>query len=354
MVVKKDDVRVSVCMVTYNQKKYIAQAIESVLMQKTNFKFQLLIGDDASTDGTTEIVREYAEKYPDIIKPIFHEKNEGPFNNSRSLYCAAKTEFVAILDGDDYWTDEHKLQDQIDFLDTNKSFNICCSLTEIIFPNDLSKPIIFPSEKKLNKKIWTFEDLGKDEMPFHTSSVVYRWRFYKEDITPYFSKPICPGDRMLVLLHTEKNGYLGFINKVYSVYRSCIGISTEIFFDELRVFERYSFLILDYYNEIRRIFNYRLDPIVYQKKKEDCFKILKAFEKISDFSSLEKMKNEYPEYYYLARSGEKNNNSILTLSDNNKNNSIFKRIKRISHLVSCIFILQLLTSIGAIIWLTVK
>ena len=343
-----DTVRVSVCMVAYNQKDYIAQAIESVLMQKTNFKFQLIVGDDASTDGTTEIIQKYAKKYPDIIKPIFHKKNEGPFNNSKSVYQAAKTEFVAILDGDDYWTDPLKLQDQIDFLDENKDFNICCAFTKIVFPNNLSKPIIFP--KKTAKKIWSFEDLAIDEMPFHTSSVVYRWRFYKEDITPYFSKPICPGDRMLVLLHTEKKAYLGYINKTCSVYRSGVGISSSKCFDEMNIYRKYAFQMFSYYDEVRRIFNYRLDPIVYRKKKDDCRKIYEAFYQTDNFAELEKIKQQYPEYYYLGKY-EKNSNSEEAVSETDKG---LKRIRKIYHLVEYMFILQILSIIGAIIWQIVK
>ena len=133
MVNKSEEIRVSVCMVTYNQKKYIAQAIDSVLMQKTNFKFELVIGDDASTDGTTDIVRQYAQKYPDIIRPILHEENVGPGKNSISIYETVKTEYVAVCDGDDYWTDEYKLQKQVDFLDKNPDFNVVFTYSRAIF-----------------------------------------------------------------------------------------------------------------------------------------------------------------------------------------------------------------------------
>ena len=85
-----DEIKLSICTVTYNQKDYIAKALDSFLMQKTNFKFQVIVGDDYSTDGTTEILKEYAEKYPDIIKPILREKNIGAALNSLDVYsrCA--------------------------------------------------------------------------------------------------------------------------------------------------------------------------------------------------------------------------------------------------------------------------
>src|ERR1700743_1461118 len=136
--------RLSICVVTYNHEKYIAQALDSFLIQETDFAFQVIVGDDCSTDNTTNILKEYATKYPDIIKPIFREKNIGPMNNSLDVYDHAKTEYVAICDGDDYWTDKNKLQRQVDFLDRNQNFSICFHPTKIVFENG-HKPIIYPS-----------------------------------------------------------------------------------------------------------------------------------------------------------------------------------------------------------------
>lgn len=115
-----EKVLVSVRMVTYNQEKYIAEAIESVLKQKVNFRYELIIGEDASTDGTAAIVDYYQAKYPDIIKVFHRKKNLGMRENNRRVMQACHGKYVAALAGDDYWTYEWKLQKQVDYLEKNK------------------------------------------------------------------------------------------------------------------------------------------------------------------------------------------------------------------------------------------
>ncbi len=113
---------VSVRMVTYNQKEYIAHAIESVLMQKVNFRYELIIGEDASTDGTAAIVDSYQKKYPDIIKVYHRRKNLGMIKNNRLVMQACYGKYVAVLAGDDYWTYDLKLQKQVDYLEAHEDF----------------------------------------------------------------------------------------------------------------------------------------------------------------------------------------------------------------------------------------
>lgn len=110
--------KVSVCIVTYNQEKYIRQCLQSILDQETNFDFEIIVGDDCSQDGTREIVRELAEKYPDKIRPIFQERNQGPTKNYFAVHNRARGDYVAHLDGDDYAL-PGKLQVLADHLDEN-------------------------------------------------------------------------------------------------------------------------------------------------------------------------------------------------------------------------------------------
>ena len=113
---------VSVIMLTYNHAPYLQEAIEGVLMQKTNFKFELIICNDASPDHSTEIIKLFAEKYPDIIRYFYHEKNIGFEENQRFAFKQCIGKYVAYCEGDDYWTDENKLQFQFDFLENNPEF----------------------------------------------------------------------------------------------------------------------------------------------------------------------------------------------------------------------------------------
>src|ERR1017187_2565779 len=111
--------KVSVLMITYNHEKYIAQAIESVLMQKTDFPYELILGEDCSTDGTREIVREYSRKHPEIVRAPPRERTLGAKENVRQIVFASRGKYIALLEGDDYWTSQEKLQLQADLLDAH-------------------------------------------------------------------------------------------------------------------------------------------------------------------------------------------------------------------------------------------
>ena len=109
-------------MVTYNHEKYIEQAIESVLMQEVDFPYELVIGEDCSTDRTRSIVRDYAKKYPQIVKALFHPKNLGSQENSRQVFKAIEGTYIALLEGDDFWIDPLKLKKQVAFLEENPDY----------------------------------------------------------------------------------------------------------------------------------------------------------------------------------------------------------------------------------------
>ena len=116
---------VSICCITYNHKEYIRECLEGFLMQKTNFPFEILIHDDASTDGTIDIIKEYQTKYPDIIKPYFEIENCYSQGKSFTVsnYSRVQGKYVALCEGDDYWIDPKKLQKQVDFLEAHPHFS---------------------------------------------------------------------------------------------------------------------------------------------------------------------------------------------------------------------------------------
>jgi glycosyltransferase involved in cell wall biosynthesis len=115
---------VSIKTMTYNHAPYISKCIEGVLMQKTDFNFELVIGEDCSTDGTREICKEYAERYPDIIKLEISASNVGARINSLRADNACVGKYIAFCEGDDYWTDPYKLQKQVDFLEANPDYGL--------------------------------------------------------------------------------------------------------------------------------------------------------------------------------------------------------------------------------------
>lgn len=127
---------VSICSITYNHAPFIRQCLDGFLMQQCNFPIEIFINDDCSTDGTTEIIREYAEKYPDKIFPIFHEENQ----YSKGVRCMSQTfifpkargKYIAMCEGDDYWTDPLKLQKQVDFLESHPDYSMCFHKAKVI------------------------------------------------------------------------------------------------------------------------------------------------------------------------------------------------------------------------------
>jgi glycosyltransferase involved in cell wall biosynthesis len=122
-------------MITYNHAKYISKAIEGVLIQKTNFSYQLLIGEDCSTDQTARIITEYAKKYPDIIRVTYNPENIGMIRNSKLTLEACTGKYICICEGDDYWTDPLKLQKQVDFLEANPDYGMVHTDADVLFQN---------------------------------------------------------------------------------------------------------------------------------------------------------------------------------------------------------------------------
>lgn len=122
--------KVTVWCLTYNQKEYIRDALDGFVMQETNFSYEVIVHDDASTDGTTDIVKEYAEKYPDIIKPIVEKENQWQKGGLKHIIAIMNERFrrghyISFCEGDDYWTDSQKLQKQVDFLDCHPDYSMC-------------------------------------------------------------------------------------------------------------------------------------------------------------------------------------------------------------------------------------
>ena len=114
--------KVSVIVATYNHENYIAQTLESIVKQQCGFVFEAIVGDDASKDGTAKIVDEYAKNYPDIIKPVLRKKNLGAFRNTKDLYDRAQGEYIALLEGDDYWLTDDKLAKQVEFMESHPGY----------------------------------------------------------------------------------------------------------------------------------------------------------------------------------------------------------------------------------------
>ncbi len=176
----KEPVIVSIHCITYNHEPYIRQCLEGFVMQQTNFRFVAIVHDDASTDNTAAIIREYEEKYPDIIKPIYEIENQyskgdgslGRIMNDAIVATGAK--YVAMCEGDDYWTDPLKLQKQVDFLEANEDYSICfCDAME--YYQDEKRFSESPVTGLNIPETTSILDLAKRSNYIHTPTVMYRY-----------------------------------------------------------------------------------------------------------------------------------------------------------------------------------
>jgi glycosyltransferase involved in cell wall biosynthesis len=208
---------VSVCCLVYNHESYIRQCIDGFMMQKTDFAFEVLIHDDASTDRTANIIREYEVKYPEIIKPIYQTENQYSKGISIGInyqYPRAKGKYIALCEGDDYWTDPLKLQKQVDFLEANPEYGMVYTRAR----QYMEKKKMF-SEKLAGKNYETFENLlTGNTIP--TLTVLFRKYFlksYQNEISPS-TKQWKMGDYPL-WLYIAANSKIKYISDVTGVYR---------------------------------------------------------------------------------------------------------------------------------------
>jgi FkbM family methyltransferase len=171
--------KLSVMLITYNHEPFIAQALESILAQRVNFDYEIVVGEDCSTDRTRDILLDFCDRYPGRIVPLLRDRNLGMMRNLEQTLSACRGKYVALIEGDDYWTCVDKLQKQVDFLDTHPEYTICCHrarvLNEmggehILEKSGAAKSGIFPSRQG---GTYTIEDLLAENF-IMTCTAMYR------------------------------------------------------------------------------------------------------------------------------------------------------------------------------------
>jgi glycosyltransferase involved in cell wall biosynthesis len=209
--------KVSICFITYKHEAYIRKSLDAILEQKTNFDFEIIIGEDHSPDGTAEIVREYALKYPQKIKAYIRPENLGSKINYVHCFLDCKGEYIVHIEGDDYWTDALKLQRQVDFLDQNPAASACFHNAEIIYEDGSNRApeLINPIDQK--KWVESADFLVEKETWFMATAAVMMRRKFAHPLPEWFlhSKS---GDIPLYVILAEQ-GPIGYLPEVMSVYR---------------------------------------------------------------------------------------------------------------------------------------
>jgi glycosyltransferase involved in cell wall biosynthesis len=279
---------VSVNIATYNHKLYISQCIDGVLMQKTNFPFEIIVHDDASTDFTQIILKEYESRHPNLFNNIYQTENQHSKKDvsiwADFMFPKAKGKYIALCDGDDYWTDPYKLQIQVDFLEDNNDYNICYHDVQV-FTNDG----LFSSDfiQKTNKCSTNVYDLAVWGNYIHTSSVVFRNNFFS--IKPEFRKYICD---YFLYMNLIKEGKIKKIQEIMSVYRYDNGIWSGSSYYEKQKFildNIFSILKTTEDDTINKIMNLRLDSIAFYSLPNYITKIEDSTNRSFDFELNEKI-----------------------------------------------------------------
>lgn len=230
---------VSVCIFTYNHEKYIRKCIESVLMQKTNFRFEIVLGEDYSTDRTKEICLDYANIFPEKIRVLDRGKNIGMCENIFGSMKMCNGDYIAILDGDDYWIDPLKLQKQYDFLEKEKEKNLVFhqSLKINEITNDLE---LFVKEIKESYKFEEILDkwlMATGSMFFRSTAMIY----------PDFLGHSHNFDLTIQMLVNREGNDIGYINEIMSVYRINQGSNTNNpAYDYMNTWKRLRILYTDF------------------------------------------------------------------------------------------------------------
>ncbi|CAN5375369.1 hypothetical protein BH09BAC3_BH09BAC3_13140 [soil metagenome] len=205
---------VAVRMLTYNHEKYIAQSIESVLGQQTNFDYKLVIGEDCSTDNTKNICVELAKQHPDKIILLCNERNDLQKNSRDNFEACNNTgaKYIALIEGDDYWTDNHKLQKQIDFLESHKDFAICFHNLNVY--SEFFEGVN-TSNSDNQKEVTTLDDLMDGLNYIGTASCIFRMENF---FLPHYLHLIPFVDYFLHLTNA-RHGKIKYINQIMGTYR---------------------------------------------------------------------------------------------------------------------------------------
>jgi glycosyltransferase involved in cell wall biosynthesis len=204
---------VSACIITYNQEQYIAECIEGALNQYVDgFDYEIIIGEDKSTDRTLQICEDYAARYPDKIRIIKRANNLGMTGNWIETITACEGKYIALCEGDDYWTDPLKIKRQVEFMEHNTDFSMCFH-NVYVAENKTTTDIKLP--ERLSKDVYTTEDLA-DKWFYPTCSILFR----KSAVLPFPSWFIKVKSADMALVHIlSGSGKLKYINETMGVYR---------------------------------------------------------------------------------------------------------------------------------------
>ena len=211
-------VMVSVMIITYNHERYIQAALDSILGQQVSFPIEIVIGEDCSTDGTRAMLREYNTQYPNLIRLLLRKHNLGVSHNWESTMQECKGKYIALLEGDDYWTSPCKLQKQVDFLEAHSDYSMCFHNARVVYENGQPPQASHPMTMHTQSE-FTLDDVTRD-WSIATAAVMFRRELMRE-VPAWVHESVVVDLPVFAML--ASSGRVGYLPDEMSVYRVNIG-----------------------------------------------------------------------------------------------------------------------------------
>ena len=257
--------KISVVITTYNHEKYVNQCLESILSQQGDFSLEIIVGDDCSTDNTRDTVQQSLDQYPRTVHLLPYRQNLGITKNLERCLDACSGRYVAICEGDDYWTDRHKLQKQKELLETHPEYSMCFSAV-MLYYEDSNKYVPHGDQVNLQKDCITTEDLIGKNYIGNFSCCMYRTEVVR--MLPKSIFDIFTVDWMFNMA-CGQIGNIGYIRQYMSVYRLHSGgaWTGKRQLEKMEDLKRY----IDVYNEF---FDFKYDALFMKQKRAVCEEIV--------------------------------------------------------------------------------
>jgi glycosyltransferase involved in cell wall biosynthesis len=255
--------KVSACIITYNQESFIAKCIEGALIQNLSDDYEIIIGDDCSSDNTSLICQTYASRYPELITYIRREVNLGMIGNWTETISHCKGKYIALCEGDDYWTDPYKLQKQVEFLEANPDYVLCFHSVKYLQPDG---SIVDDYVIKVPENYQTKETLAEKGNYIHTPSVMFK-NIITSFPDEFYLSPV--GDFFLYILLAQ-HGKIGKLEDMMAIYRHQTGIWSTLDIKAMRLNWFFTLMLISNVT----LLDSKIKEIIDRRIKQSAFQLL--------------------------------------------------------------------------------
>lgn len=291
---KQDDIMVSVAFYVYNEEKFVCKAIESILNQITDFKYEIIVHDDASTDSSANLLKEYEKNYPELIRGIYQNENQyqkGIYVPKKYVYPLVRGKYMAYCDGDDYWTDKYKLQKQVDFLESHPDYVMCVHGFSFLYEKTkkISDNYIYHNSQDMEREAfikWDGRNIPQIGTWLYRSDLAINrpelfWRISVENTMTISDQPLG--------MYLALQGKIWYMNEIMSVWRRYkTSVSSKMIPDHAVAFTESKIKFLEASKEVYGIKYNSVFKEEIEKQKINICLFKKEYKRITQFSAFKK------------------------------------------------------------------